>query len=464
MDDLTAPPYVLAFRDGLRAAEDVAPGLLHSLASGGATERELLDRAAEAGVTEQAKIIFHLERYKRRGMLTFTATCDLRPLATLIPTVPTRPAIPREAIAGVRYALSRFAYLRCDGSHLLLETPLGFAKALLFDPRASALFHLLAEPRTLDQLSHELPSLPRLATIMLMGIFLGCGAVVREDELDVEDAAPLAGWTFHDLLFHVRSRKGRHADVYCATYPLQGRLEPLPAIKARMNGPRITLPRPDLAAIAARDPPLCRALEQRRSIHRHAEQPIHLDQVAEFLYRSARVRAFRESSPSQPYETTSRPYPAGGACYELEVYLIVAACEGLQPGAYHYDPLEHALTTLATPAAAAAALLHDARTTMAVTGPLHTVVVLSARFGRLSWKYESIAYATVLKDVGALVQTMYLVATAMNLAPCALGIGDSDLFADAIGLDYYEETSVGEFALGARSPDAPPDAAGYEPA
>jgi SagB-type dehydrogenase family enzyme len=60
------------------------------------------------------------------------------------------------------------------------------------------------------------------------------------------------------------------------------------------------------------------------------------------------------------------------------------------------------------------------------------------------------AYALVLKHVGVLCQTMYLVATAMGLAPCALGTGDSDLFAYATGLDYVAESSVGEFALGSR--------------
>lgn len=33
---------------------------------------------------------------------------------------------------------------------------------------------------------------------------------------------------------------------------------------------------------------------------------------------------------------------------------------------------------------------------------------------------QSMAYALILKDVGALYQQMYLVATAMNLAPCGL--------------------------------------------
>lgn len=67
---------------------------------------------------------------------------------------------------------------------------------------------------------------------------------------------------------------------------------------------------------------------------------------------------------------------------------------------------------------------------------------------RLSWKYASIAYAVILKDVGVLLQNMYLVATAMGLAPCALGSGDSDLFAKAAGIDYLVEASVGESMLG----------------
>src|SRR5262249_22054628 len=82
---------------------------------------------------------------------------------------------------------------------------------------------------------------------------------------------------------------------------------------------------------------------------------------------------------------------------------------------------------------------------------LQVLIVLAARFGRVSWKYSSLAYALTLKDVGVLYQSMYLAATAMGLAPCALGVGDSDLFARLIGSGYYAETSVGEFLLGSRA-------------
>ena len=60
------------------------------------------------------------------------------------------------------------------------------------------------------------------------------------------------------------------------------------------------------------------------------------------------------------------------------------------------------------------------------------------------------AYALIMKNVGSIYQQMYLVATALHLAPCALGGGNADHFAAAAGLDYYTEGSVGEFVLSSR--------------
>ena len=76
------------------------------------------------------------------------------------------------------------------------------------------------------------------------------------------------------------------------------------------------------------------------------------------------------------------------------------------------------------------------------------LLIVSARFGRTLRRYSSMGYAMILKDAGVLFQTFYLVATAMGLAPCAIGGGDSDDFARAARTSYYEETSVGEFLLG----------------
>jgi hypothetical protein len=50
--------------------------------------------------------------------------------------------------------------------------------------------------------------------------------------------------------------------------------------------------------------------------------------------------------------------------------------------------------------------------------------------------------------VGVLYQTFYLVATAMNLAACGLGLGNADRFRRLASTNYFEESSVGEFMLG----------------
>jgi SagB-type dehydrogenase family enzyme len=77
-------------------------------------------------------------------------------------------------------------------------------------------------------------------------------------------------------------------------------------------------------------------------------------------------------------------------------------------------------------------------------------LVFTARFDRINRRYEGNAYALILQEVGALYQTMYLVATAMGLAPCAVGGGNADAFARVIGADPLEEASVGAFVVGSR--------------
>ena len=76
------------------------------------------------------------------------------------------------------------------------------------------------------------------------------------------------------------------------------------------------------------------------------------------------------------------------------------------------------------------------------------VITITSRIHRLSWKYSGLPYALTLKHVGAVVQNLYLIGTAMGLAACALGSGDVELAARTTGTDWLTEPSVGGFALG----------------
>jgi SagB-type dehydrogenase family enzyme len=198
------------------------------------------------------------------------------------------------------------------------------------------------------------------------------------------------------------------------------------------------------------DPDLTTVLEERISIRDYADTPITAAQLGEFLYRVARVKEVY--SDGETGEFTKRPYPNAGASYEIEFYLTIEQCEGLAPGFYWYNPLKHTLSLIQEANKETRQMLFDANQSMGGNDLPQVLITLAARFQRVSWKYQSLAYSLILKDVGVIYATMYLVATAMNLAPCALGAGDSDLFTKLAGTDYLKETSVGEFMLGSRPP------------
>jgi SagB-type dehydrogenase family enzyme len=85
---------------------------------------------------------------------------------------------------------------------------------------------------------------------------------------------------------------------------------------------------------------------------------------------------------------------------------------------------------------------------MGADGTPQLVITIAARFGRVSWKYSALAYSLILKDTGVLLQTFYLMATAMGLGGCAIGIANIDLFAKMTGMDFHVEGPLAQFALG----------------
>ena len=433
---------------------------LRTLADGGATEDELAEHVGqEDGVSGQSRFYHLLHQLGRRGWLWRSANESGRRLATLVPcssdfVYPGRALEPHQP-----YVLSRFAYLRAEDGQVVLESPLSHARILLGDGRTAALVHALARPRPLADVASQIPSLSADAACHIAELLVNAELLGQADETGAtaEDRAPaLQSWEFHDLLFHARSRMGRHSNPVGRTYRFLGRL-PAPApLKETQATETFPLEHPDLDRLESGDPPFARVQESRKSVREYAERPITAQQLGEFLYRVGRVRKCEESDVPTPHGPLSmafafRPYPSGGALYELELYLAVNACEGIRPGFYHYDPRDHRLEHLSERTAAVEQLLSDAAQASRIPADkLQLLVIVAARFQRVAWKYASMAYALILKNLGVLYQTMYLAATAMGLAPCALGCGDADLFARAAGTDYYAETSVGDFLLGSK--------------
>jgi oxazoline/thiazoline dehydrogenase len=416
------------------------------LRDGGAAEDSFTPQVMEAeGPQGLFKLTHFLKKMEEARVVCRGVEMNGALAARLVP-LSDRFVFDADVPASVR--LSRFALMRRDGDRMVIESPRGFARVEVHDARAASAVAALAAPAEGVQLAERIGCSEDQAGA-LIALLWNAGALTAGGADDVEEANPaLRQWEFHDLYFHSRSRIGRHANPFGGVFPFEGKIDQLPAFKPPMSGTTIPLARPDLDRLSHDDVPFTQVVEARQSVREHADAPVSVEQLGEFLYRTVRVR---HSVQTDHGEIAFRLYPSGGALYEMEIYLVVDRAAGLESGLYHYDAKGHALEHVADRTKAVGALLDAAYYTADQKCRPQVLIVLAARFQRMQWKYRSMVYAAILKHVGVVYQTMYLVATAMGLAPCGLGGGHSDLFADAAGLDYYEETSVGEFILGTKA-------------
>ena len=392
-----------------------------------------------------ATILFYLDQFDNLGLIARHFLTSKGLFASYSSTA-RRPLPACQIPAGSStYTLSRFAFIRRAAGGILLESPVAGGVVSIHDSRVLQWLFILKDRVTYadavaELLTHDVIAADDLARLL---ISVGFVSEVTQAVPAMDDRDGLAQWEFHDLLFHSRSRDGRHGNRYGGSYPWLGWTPSAPACRTSHSASSLQL---EVPTTEDNDPALFATLAGRRSIRDYSSLPVTFKQIGDFLARTSRVSDFFPGDD----ELTRRPYPSGGARYPLELYLLSWRCDGLRRGLYHYDALHHSLSEIKT-APADLAVIHGDVATYAnrpAKWEAQVVIIFSARFRRMSWKYESVAYSLILKEVGVLMQTMYLVATAMHLSPCAVGGGDSDLFAQLAGLDYYEETAVGEFLLG----------------
>jgi SagB-type dehydrogenase family enzyme len=321
----------------------------------------------------------------------------------------------------VKLALSRFACVRAERGRLVAEGPRGLVNV---DPDAIVLLVRAAESGGVETDAGDAYVEPLVAA----GVLVTGAESAREQE---------SVWSFHERLFHARTRPADRS-AWDAT-----RRPPPDALPERAWGAAVPLKRPDLDAIERDDPPFARVQANRKS--QRAYRPLTVARLGELLFRVGRVDDLWELG-GVTYAT--RPYPSAGALYELELFVAAHECEGVEPGLYHYAAAEHGLARVPAAETDVDRLVADAAAGMGVEAPPPALIVIAARFPRLATKYGPLAYSLVLKNVGVLMQTMCLSATAMGLGACAVGAGDAQLFARATGLPIEEETSVGELCLG----------------
>ncbi len=402
-----------------------------------------------------------VRRLARRGLLEYLLVDPLKgdDLVAIEPQVadywPRMPKVER----GDRIVLSRFAYLRRRGSEMVLESPRAGALFRIYDPNIAGALTQLSTPQTLNKLRRQ----SGFPGTQLLSLLLDCQILFKVDAAGDDGLRANEGddnfvlWDFHDLLFHTHSTEGRQANPLGGLYPYAGVMPPPPAIRPRWPGKAIDLRK--LLTASPQISPIAKLLRERHSTRSFDDnQPITLAELSRFLDSAARIQSRWKSKldlgnggPVIAY--TTRPYPSGGSSYELELYVAVTNCEGLPQGFYHYDADRHALVPINVRSHDFEASLAAAEFAMDAPGAPQILITIAARFHRMSWKYSSIAYSLILKNVGVLTQTLYMMATDMGLGGCAIGSNNIDLFAKMTGIEFHVEGPVGQFAIGRPLPE-----------
>ena len=160
------------------------------------------------------------------------------------------------------------------------------------------------------------------------------------------------------------------------------------------------------------------AMAKRRSQRNYIDKSISAEQLSQILWAAYGVTELTPDRPS--VKGGFRTAPSAGALYPFEIYAIVSKVNGIEAGAYRYDPIEHKIIRTIdkdireefSAAAVGSVFIKDAP----------VILFYSAIFSRMTVKYGDRGRERyVCMDLGHSAQNVYLQAEALNLGTCAIG-------------------------------------------
>lgn len=178
------------------------------------------------------------------------------------------------------------------------------------------------------------------------------------------------------------------------------------------------------------------AVYSRHSRRKFSDKALSLAELAYLLWATQGVRKKTD-------KISLRTVPSGGARHPLETYIFVQRVDGLEPGLYHYLPLDHKLE-----------LVKDAASFEGDSEQMLNEALLDHNFGaavtfiwtafpyRSERAYAFEAYRLILLDAGHVCQNLYLACEAIGAGTCAVGAYDQEKSDRLLNVDGREEFVV----------------------
>ncbi len=209
-----------------------------------------------------------------------------------------------------------------------------------------------------------------------------------------------------------------------------------PLVKAAMRPEenRISLTR-DFAHLEMKQN-LVDVIRDRKSSRVYTQENMTIDELSFLLWATQGIKEIR----GRAYATI-RTVPCGGARHEFETYLLVRNVDGLENGAYHYLPMEHALEFLHS-VEDMEKKITDSMCDQGWAAKANVVFYWSMVAYRVEWRYGIFAHRPALIDVGHVGQNLYLACSGLGLGCCAIAAFQHEICNEIFGLDGEEEFVV----------------------
>lgn len=401
------------------------------------TSKDLID------FRQDAFKIYLVQQLTKRRLVAYSVFVGSNQICKIIPSLPDCDA-PTLQLAAINTRSSRFLYVSRVDNTWLIQSPLTSVSVSLHNKAAlSAVHSLLNRGSTNHQTTEKkLNHASVLKSVLYQYKFL------TDSPCDIEE---MPQWEFHDLLFHAKTRAGYHGSPIGATNRLVGLANLTPRNYAEQND-CITLPDP-ADTVRKCNQPFFDVVERRRSCRMFTKELLDIGKISALLFFTFREKVvYRDTSSDalerDRVETSFRPIPTAGGLSSLRIYVYANRVKNVTKGLYYYDSQEHRLLRREFNDLERDKIVYSLRGSTKLPSDPQLVILITANILAKSWRYESIAYSLILKDLGVLYQSLYVTATALNLGGCALGTGDSVAFARLANIDINEEPLVGEFMIG----------------
>ncbi len=400
---LSLPEVPVAFERFLANLPAPPPDSREALERWGAIGVEALDALASAAVLEDAVV----------DAAGATCACARRPMLPV-----SRPP------EGSTASLSPLTCFCRDGTGWLL---LGAVS------RAA----IAVDSEVLQRLIEELSIPTPIAGLSPVALLLLDQGLLRLKEVQTR----FDTWSFHDALFHAASVHG-----FGTSGGYGARRD-----AARPNRPADLLQPVASGLVADTDTwPELRVsfvdvLARRQTCRTFAVRTIPLETIEVLLRLALRQRTRGGATADGAFHG----YPSGGARGEITTFVVTTGKD--HNAVARYDD-EHDVLRRVETAPGAARRMNDLLCGVCgIETPRPSVALLfAADYEQMSDKYEAIAYATILRNVGAIYQTVSLCAEALGIGNCCVGGGWSTIEREVLAEGLHGRIIVGAMLLGAR--------------